>query len=98
MASVNRYDDEAIKVQIKGMKLIVPANCFDSPIDGRGETADGYTITSGIYLSMLTPDLSCRTKENRQAFRELGPRARDSNLLIEALGPRYGAQQTIDLL
>lgn len=82
-----RTDEEPIHVKSGGDYMVIPANCFDAQIDREGPDDRGFMPVGDILLTMLLPDLACRSVENKKSFQESGKRSPMIELLFQTLGP-----------
>lgn len=84
MGSPMRYDAEPIKIRVKGNYFIVPANCFDSPIETSGYD-NGYAIDDSALWTMLWPLLQCRNQENARGYQKTGQSRPRLDILIQGV-------------
>jgi hypothetical protein len=87
MFSPMRYDEDPIRVKLRDVYTVIPANCFDSPLEPEATEDHGYVVDSDVLLSMLVPGLACRTPANREMFSITGPRRPGISVLVQSLGP-----------
>ena len=81
-----RLDPTPVRVALRGLRLVVPANCFDSPLMSEGRDRAGYELQSDILLAAVLPGLECRTKANRDRFMSTGPASPLVTILIYTIG------------
>lgn len=98
MASPMRYDEEPTKVKLRDMYMVIPANCFDSPLEAEGPSENGYFVTGGVYLVMLYPKLECRNHKNRLFFSKTGPYRPSMGMLVSSMGPGRDVKDAFDAI
>ncbi|MEP7007769.1 MAG: hypothetical protein ABI810_17455 [Sphingomonas bacterium] len=91
MGSPMSLDSAPVKVQVGGVKLDIPQNCFDSPLEPDGESGE-YIIDRDVLLTGLLPNIECRTQDNIARFNIVGEGRPEVTFLVSSLGAgRTGA-------